>query len=927
MAGAGGWDPLVGSEIHGFLTYPDLNYEKLVAEAAARWFRPNEIYAILANHARFKIHAQPVDKPVSGTVVLYDRKVVRNFRKDGHNWKKKKDGRTVQEAHEKLKIGNEERVHVYYARGEDDPNFFRRCYWLLDKDLERIVLVHYRQTAEENAMAPPNPEPEVADVPTVNLIHYTSPLTSADSTSGHTELSLPEEINSHGGISASSETGNHDSSLEEFWANLLESSIKNDPKVVTSACGGSFVSSQQINNGLKNSGNIVNTSMASNAIPALNVVSETYATNHGLNQVNANHFGALKHQGDQTQSLLASDVDSQSDQFISSSVKSPMDGNTSIPNEVPARQNSLGLWKYLDDDSPGLGDNPSSVPQSFCPVTNERLLEINEISPEWAYSTETTKVVVIGNFYEQYKHLAGSAMFGVFGDQCVAGDIVQTGVYRFMVGPHTPGKVDFYLTLDGKTPISEICSFTYHVMHGSSLEARLPPSEDDYKRTNLQMQMRLARLLFATNKKKIAPKLLVEGTKVANLMSALPEKEWMDLWNILSDPEGTYVPVTESLLELVLRNRLQEWLVEMVMEGHKSTGRDDLGQGAIHLCSFLGYTWAIRLFSLSGFSLDFRDSSGWTALHWAAYHGRERMVATLLSAGANPSLVTDPTPESPAGLTAADLAARQGYDGLAAYLAEKGLTAHFEAMSLSKDTEQSPSKTRLTKLQSEKFEHLSEQELCLKESLAAYRNAADAASNIQAALRERTLKLQTKAIQLANPEIEASEIVAAMKIQHAFRNYNRKKAMRAAARIQSHFRTWKMRRNFINMRRQVIRIQAAYRGHQVRRQYRKVIWSVGIVEKAILRWRKKRKGLRGIASGMPVVMTVDAEAEPASTAEEDFFQAGRQQAEDRFNRSVVRVQALFRSYKAQQEYRRMKIAHEEAKIEFSEGQLGAACRS
>ncbi|XP_006658566.1 calmodulin-binding transcription activator CBT [Oryza brachyantha] len=926
MAGGGGWDPLVDSEIHGFLTYADLNYEKLVAEAAARWFRPNEIYAILSNHARFKIHAQPVDKPVSGTVVLYDRKVVRNFRKDGHNWKKKKDGRTVQEAHEKLKIGNEERVHVYYARGEDDPNFFRRCYWLLDKDLERIVLVHYRHTAEENAMAPPNSEPEVADVPTVNLIHYTSPLTSADSTSAHAELSVPEEINSHGGISASSETGNHDSSLEEFWANLLESSIKNDPKIDAAACGGPFASSQEVNNGPKNSGvNTFKTSMASNAIPSFNVASEVYSTNHGLNQVNEDHFGALKHQGDQTQSLLMSDVDSQSDQFTRSLVKSPMDGKVPVPNDVPARQNSLGLWKYLDDESTGLGDNPSLVTQSFRPVTNG-LFKITEISPEWAYSTETTKVVVVGNFYEQYKHLTGSAMYGVFGDQCVAGDIVQTGVYRFMIGPHTPGQVDFYLTLDGKTPISEICSFTYHVMHGSSLEGRLPSSEDEHKRLNLQMQMRLARLLFATNKKKIAPKLLVEGSKVSNLISASPEKEWMDLWNILSDSEVTNVPATENLLELVLRNRLQEWLVEMVMEGHKSTGRDDLGQGAIHLCSFLGYTWAIRLFSLSGFSLDFRDSSGWTALHWAAYYGRERMVAALLSAGANPSLVTDPTSQSPAGLTAADLAARQGYDGLAAYLAEKGLTAHFEAMSLSKDAEQSPSKTRLTKVQSEKFENLSEQELCLKESLAAYRNAADAASNIQAALRERTLKLQTKAIQLANPELEASEIVAAMKIQHAFRNYNRKKAMRAAARIQSHFRTWKMRRNFINMRRQVIRIQAAYRGHQVRRQYRKVIWSVGIVEKAILRWRKKRKGLRGIASGMPVVMTVDAEAEPASTAEEDFFQAGRQQAEDRFNRSVVRVQALFRSYKAQQEYRRMKVTHEEAKLEFSEGQLGAARR-
>ncbi|VAH45673.1 unnamed protein product [Triticum turgidum subsp. durum] len=289
----------------------------------------------------------------------------------------------------------------------------------------------------------------------------------------------------------------------------------------------------------------------------------------------------------------------------------------------------------------------------------------------------------------------------------------------------------------------------------------------------------------------------------------------------------------------------------------------------------------------------------------------EKMVAALLSAGANPSLVTDPTAVSPGGCTPADLAARQGYVGLAAYLAEKGLTAHFESMSLSKGTKQSPSRTKLTKVHSEKFENLTEQELCLKESLAAYRNAADAASNIQAALRDRTLKLQTKAILLANPEMQATAIVAAMRIQHAFRNYNRKKEMRAAARIQNHFRTWKVRRNFTNMRRQAIRIQAAYRGHQVRRQYRKVIWSVGVVEKAILRWRKKRKGLRGIANGMPVEMTVDIEA--ASTAEEGFFQASRQQAEDRFNRSVVRVQALFRCHRAQHEYRRMRIAHEEAK--------------
>lgn len=39
-----------------------------------------------------------------GRIVLFDRKMLRNFRKDGHNWKKKKDGKTVKEAHEHLKV-------------------------------------------------------------------------------------------------------------------------------------------------------------------------------------------------------------------------------------------------------------------------------------------------------------------------------------------------------------------------------------------------------------------------------------------------------------------------------------------------------------------------------------------------------------------------------------------------------------------------------------------------------------------------------------------------------------------------------------------------------------------------------------------------------------------------------------------------------
>jgi CG-1 domain len=41
---------------------------------------------------------------IGGSLFLFDRKALRYFRKDGHNWRKKKDGKTVREAHEKLKV-------------------------------------------------------------------------------------------------------------------------------------------------------------------------------------------------------------------------------------------------------------------------------------------------------------------------------------------------------------------------------------------------------------------------------------------------------------------------------------------------------------------------------------------------------------------------------------------------------------------------------------------------------------------------------------------------------------------------------------------------------------------------------------------------------------------------------------------------------
>ena len=91
-----------------------------------------------------------------GQILVYDRAVVKHFRRDNHEWKKKRDGKTVREDHEKLKIDGVKLLTCCYAHGEAMPSFHRRIYWLLppvegsesDEVMPRCdesnnVLVHY----------------------------------------------------------------------------------------------------------------------------------------------------------------------------------------------------------------------------------------------------------------------------------------------------------------------------------------------------------------------------------------------------------------------------------------------------------------------------------------------------------------------------------------------------------------------------------------------------------------------------------------------------------------------------------------------------------------------------------------------------------------------------------------------------------------
>ncbi|KAH8500921.1 hypothetical protein H0E87_015950 [Populus deltoides] len=800
-----------------------------------------------------------------------------------------------------------------HAHGQDIPTFVRRCYWLLDKTLEHIVLVHYRETQElQGSPATPvnSHSSSVSDQSAPGLLSEESDSGAARGYyAGEKDLELS-------GPSDSLTVIDHAIRLHELNTLEWDELLTNDPGNSILHGGGnrldapcdnhavsiawksiykipSFDQQNQIAvKGSVNDGSTLSGYQLSAEKSALGNLTEAVVRNG-----NTQFSGPDNVYRQLTGSQVYLDA-----QRKNSVVLGAGDSLDILINDGLQSQDSFGRWmNSIIDDSPVSVDDAaveSSISSGYDSFASpgmdqhqssiqEQMFIITDFSPAWGFSNETTKILVTGYFHEQYLHLAKSNLFCICGDAFVPAEIVQAGVYSCMVSPHSPGLVNLCLSLDGSKPISQILNFEYRA---PSVHDSVVFSEDKSKWEEFHLQMRLAYLLFSTSKtlnvlsSKVSPAKLKEAKKFAHKTSNI-SNSWAYLIKSIEDSRISVAQAKDGLFELSLKNTIKEWLLERVLEGCKTTEYDAQGLGIF-------------------------DKHGWTALHWAAYYGREKMVAALLSAGAKPNLVTDPTKENPGGCTAADLASAKGYDGLAAYLSEKALVAQFESMIIAGNASGSLEMTATDTVNSE---NLSEEELHLKDTLAAYRTAADAAARIQAAFREHSLKVYTKAVQSSSPEDEARNIIAAMKIQHAFRNYDSKKKMAAAAHIQHRFRTWKTRKDFLNMRRQAIKIQAAFRGFQERRQYRKIIWSIGVLEKAILRWRLKRKGFRGLQVE-PVETDVDPKHE--SDTEEDFYKISQKQAGERVERSVIRVQAMFRSKQAQEQYRRMKLTYNQATVEY-----------
>ncbi|ONK74054.1 uncharacterized protein A4U43_C03F2310 [Asparagus officinalis] len=411
----------------------------------------------------------------------------------------------------------------------------------------------------------------------------------------------------------------------------------------------------------------------------------------------------------------------------------------------------------------------------------------------------------------------------------------------------------------------------------------------------------------------ISPEKVHVRNKISSLLVEADDK-WFNILKLSNDNEFSPDRIKDQLLQKLLKEKLHDWLIHKVVEDGKGPNvLDEEGQGVIHLTAALGYDWAIKPIIIAGVNINFRDARGWTSLHWAASCGRERTVVSLVSLGAAPGALTDPTPDFPSGRTPADLASGNGHKGIAGFLAESSLTSHLSILTVRDtrgiDMSDVSGIDGIFNLEEKNSTQLvdggTEAGLSLKDSLSAVRNASLAAARIHQVFRVDSFQ-RKKLVEYGDDQcgISNEQVLSLISVKSSKLGQHDTPVHAAAIRIQNKYRGWKGRKEFLITRQRIVKIQAHVRGHQVRKRYKKIVWSVSIWEKAVLRWRRKGNGLRGFRKE-GLIEGTSMRTEPAMEDDYDFLQEGRKQTEARLQKALSRVKSMVQYPEARDQYRRL----------------------
>ncbi|KAM3757520.1 hypothetical protein ACB098_02G194700 [Castanea mollissima] len=1041
-----------------------LDIEQILIEAQSRWLRPAEICEILRNYKNFRIAPEPANMPPNGSLFLFDRKVLRYFRKDGHNWRKKKDGKTVKEAHERLKAGSIDVLHCYYAHGEDNENFQRRSYWLLEEELSHIVLVHYREVKgnrtscnrirETEEAVPYSQETELnseIDSSGSTCIHpYNNQITSqnTDTTSLNSSAQASEYEDAESACNYQTSSGFHPLfELQQPMAEKINAGLTDPyfPVPISDDYQGKFPTISGVdftsltqadkvkdgnNAALKildfplwedDLGNGTSGTQVATFEPSFletkpdttgvlskqenpilgqhftsnlgekreigshsqaaqkewqasegkwhldqNVHAESvYGVNSRFNEQDGNWVKLLnsrepflpktdKQDNDPMQSNLQVQLsDADHGYYLKSNpeINMALEGKTnssftikktgldgSLREENLKKLDSFNRWmsKELGDvneshtqsssevywdtvESENRADESNISPQVHLDnytlgpsLSQDQLFSILDFSPNWAYEGSEVKVLITGRFLKSQQEIENCMWSCMFGEVEVPAEVIADGVIRCHTPVHKAARVPFYVTCSNRVACSEVREFEYRVSLIKDVDIM-----DNSGNTNDDLLMRFKNFLSLTSAGALSTDSVIgrEKSQVSSKISSLLEgdnDEWDQMLKLASEKDFSPEKVQDKLLEKLLKEKLHVWLLQKAAEDGKGPSvLDEIGQGVLHFAAALGYDWALEPTIIAGVSVNFRDVNGWTALHWAAFCGRERTVVSLVSLGAAPGALTDPSPKYPSGRTAADLASAEGHKGIAGYLAESHLSTHLSSLKLDTgegDAAEISGAKAVQKVSERSATPVSDGDLpyglSLKDSLAAVCNASQAYARIYQVFRVESFnKKQLKEYGDDTFGMSDEQALSLLALKTNKSGQHDLPVHAAAIRIQNKFRSWKGRREFLIIRQRIVKIQAHVRGHQVRKNYKKFTWSVGIIEKIILRWRRKGSGLRGFKSE---ALTEGHRMQDKSSEDDyDFLKEGRKQTEQRLQKALARVKSMAQYPDARDQYRRL----------------------
>ncbi|XP_047155656.1 calmodulin-binding transcription activator 2-like [Vigna umbellata] len=1014
-----------------------LDIQQLQFEAQHRWLRPAEICEILRNYQMFQITSEPHNRPPSGSLFLFDRKVLRYFRKDGHNWRKKKDGKTVKEAHEKLKVGSVDVLHCYYAHGEDNEHFQRRSYWMLEPDMMHIVFVHYLEV-KGNKNIVVNTEGDEVPLDSQKVTSLSTDSISASSSlmslredadsedvyqasSGLRPLHesqhmgngpLPEKIDA--GLNSSYHTspfsGDHGQSSisgtdyipvvhgDKFrgndtpyfdgekthgmapWDTVLQSTTKlhNDPSLASfpsippSSMGNVLEQEHTIYGDLlTGKRDLTEEEESSRSLqPSWQIPFEDNSGDMPMssqNQPFGLHYGSdygtsllgygarnasseiapilYSFNGDPKEQLLQKNypqehADGQSQHTLKSNSANKVPDEESINygltmkrtlldrDESLKKVDSFSRWvtKELGEvadlnmqSTPGISwstdecqhviDDSSLSPS----LSQDQLFSINDFSPKWAYAELDIEVLIIGSFLKSQPEVTTCNWSCMFGEVEVPAEVLADGILCCQAPRHKVGRVPFYVTCSNRLACSEVREFDFREGFARNVDFA------EYFGSSTEMRIHLRLEKFLTLKPVNPSNHSFEGDMekrnlIFKLISLREEEEYSIKDEQTKELDISQHTVREHLFQRQVKEKLYSWLLHKVTENGKGPNvLDEDGQGVLHLAAFLGYDWAINPIIAAGVNINFRDVNGWTALHWAAFCGRERTVAFLVSMRADCGAVTDPSPAFPSGRPAADLASANGHKGISGFLAECSLTQNLESLKVDdqKGSRQEISgmkvvQTVLERTATPMLYGDMPDALSMKDSLTAVRNATQAADRIHQVFRMQSFqrKLLTQYEDDDELGLSDQQALSLLASRACKSGQGHGLANAAAIHIQKKFRGWKKRKEFLMIRQRVVKIQAHVRGHQVRKQYKPIIWSVGILEKVILRWRRKGSGLRGFR---PDALNKVPSQQNDSQKEDDydFLKEGRKQKEEKIQKALSRVKSMVQYPEARAQYRRL----------------------